>query len=281
MNEIYVHEETIYVVTPEGQCACMKISELRSALVPERIDTCGVILPDGVKSALTKRNVTVLVHQTPPRVHGFKWIAAGSPAHFGQGARYRPVRLALPYVVLLAVFVTGPDGKVLPTSQNECFFRVAPLEDLDGGGELFYPALLNCSKFRVQDGHPLSWLCTQHLNFATLAREADLNRRVRRTIQALLHCLFETGFNYSSEHHEGSSWFTESSKVDPRIASVEKWEEASKQNPLFVLDVPWLKTGFTVRQVADRIFQQTGSGARGIVTEADLARLILNRKKAA
>ena len=246
MNEIYIHQDTIYVVTPEGQCAAIKISDLRSALVPERIDTGGVVLPDGVKIALSTRNMMVLVHQTPPRVHCFKWIAAGSPAPFGKGTQYRLVRLALPYVILLAVFVAGPDGKVLPTTQNECFFRVAPLEDLEEDGELFYPALLNCSKFRVQDGHSLAWLCTQHVNFIALSREANLNRRVRRTIQALLHCLFETGFNYSSEHHEGSSWFTESRKVDPRIASVEKWEQASKQDPLFVLEVPWLKTGLTL-----------------------------------
>ena len=280
MEEIYLRDGMICVVTPEGKCASMSISEFVDALAPKRVDTCDVVLPDGIKAAISRGRVMVLVHQTPPRIHCFRWITLNSPSQFGPETQYRMVRLALPYVVLLVVFLVGPDSKLLPTSRNECFFRVAPLEDLDEGGELLYPALLNCSGYQVQDGRPLSWLCTQHLNLAELTGEANPNRSVRRTVRALLHCLFETGFNYSSEHHEGSSWFTESRKVDPRIASVENWEEASNQNPLFVLDVPWLKTGFTVRQVAERIFQQTGSASNGITTEADLARLILHRRKA-
>ena len=84
------------------------------------------------------------------------------------------------------------------------------------------------------------------------------------------------GFNRSSEHHELSSWFTEtvSAGVDPRLASVETWEAASAEEPLFVLQVPWLPTGKTLGQVIERIRDQRGS--RRIETAQDVARVVLN-----
>ncbi len=99
---------------------------------------------------------------------------------------------------------------------------------------------------------------------------------MRAGLGALLQCLLETGFNYSSEEHEESSWFTESTHVDPRIASVENWVEATRDNALFVLDVPWLKTGKTVRQVVDRAFANCGLQSKLAVTAADLARPVFN-----
>ena len=100
-------------------------------------------------------------------------------------------------------------------------FRTAPLESWDD--ELLYPALLNCSKFTPPEGKPLSWICTQHLNYAALSKETSPGRRLRAGFRALMHCLLETGFNYSSENHEGASWFGESCRVDPRVANVEAW----------------------------------------------------------
>ena len=63
--------------------------------------------------------------------------------------------------------------------------------------------------------------------------------------------------------------------IDPRIASVEAWEEATKTDPLFVLEVPWLRTGKTLREVTDRI-AKAGSGAKPVASAADVARLIVN-----
>ena len=88
-------------------------------------------------------------------------------------------------------------------------------------------------------------------------------------------------FNRSSEMHEGSSWFKETvdAAVDPRIASIETWQEASAQDPLFVLDVPWLATGKTLQEVCERIIRLAGPSRSAPGTASDIARLVINGKK--
>jgi hypothetical protein len=177
--------------------------------------------------------------------------------------------------------VFGP-GRHKPwqlSGSNECFFRNEPLGSLDD--DLCYPALLNCSRFDPQEGRPLSWICTQHLDYASIRKEADPNRCMRLGLRRLLHCLLETGFNYSSEHHERSSWFSESTRVDRRIATIEAWEQATARDPLFVLEVPWLPTRHTVRQAAERVFANHAARGSAIRTAADIARLVFNSRSSA
>lgn len=266
----------VLATSPEGKTASMPLEAFLAKLAARRMDTGGVVLPDGVKAAISEGATTIWVHECPPCVQRFMWIAPDSPVPFGPGTQYRPVRLALPYLIMLVVFAADPSGNVQLTTANECFFRVEPLKSLDD--PLLYPALLNCSRFQPQEGRPLSWICTQHLKPTPAMRDPDLNKRLTASFKALRHCLLETGFNLSSEHHEHSSWFTASCKVDPRIHTVEAWEAASAQNHLFVLDVPWLPTEHTIRQAADRIFQQQQARAKVPRTAAALARIVFNHK---
>jgi hypothetical protein len=138
---------------------------------------------------------------------------------------------------------------------------------------LLYPALLNCSRFKPPEGRPLSWICTQKLDRSPLERLKDPADRMRCGLSLLASCLLEHAFNLSSEHHEFSSWFTESRHVDERIATIDAWEAASKQNPRFILDVPFLPVGLSVKQVAERIFDYHGRAA-SVTTSDDLARLL-------
>ncbi len=147
---------------------------------------------------------------------------------------------------------------------------------------LCYPALLNCSKFVPPEGRPLSWICTQNLKRNPRSRQAshaDPNQQLRVELKKLLHCLFETGFNYSSEHNEASSWFSESTRIDKRIATVEAWQAATAKDPLFVLDLPWLATNLTAGQIVDRIFQNQGAAVQRITTADDVARIVFNHRK--
>jgi len=265
---------TIRATSPEGQVATMGLQRLAELLARQGMSTCGTVLPDGVKLLESRGPVSVWVHESPPRVYSFKWIAGDSAAPFGQGTKYRIVRIALPYLIVLVVFEPHGRGAQQLSGRNECFFRVAPLSS--GDDELLFPALLNCSKFTPPHGKPLSWICTAQMNRAAIAREPDTPKRLRAGFHALLQCLLETGFNYSSEHHEGASWFTESARVDPRIASVEAWEKATEHDPLFVLDVPWLKTGLGLRQVLDRIFLHSRAHDVPFATARDAARLVFN-----
>lgn len=278
MSDVLTIEgKEVRVRTPEGKCATLPVADFVARIAPRRMDTAGVILPDGVKGAFSEGRTTIWVVETPPRSHALRWLAGDSPARFGRGAKYRVVRLGLPYVVVLAVFAAGPDGQLYLTQHNECYFRCDPLTRVED--ELFYPALLNCSKMEAPDGRVLSWLCTQHVDFNTLAQERDLHRRLRSSLEALRRCLFETGFNYSSEHHEGASWFTESSGVDPRISTVENWQEASAQDPLFVLDVPWLPTGKTLGQTVEALFGTVGGPRQTCDSASALARTVLQQEQ--
>lgn len=268
-TSITIEGTTARVGTPEGQTITMPLEKLLALVAGQRIQTCGAVMFSGFRLAYSAGPVTILVCEQPPGVRGLKWIAAESPARYGAGTVYRTVRVALPYVVVFAVF----DNATLSGS-NEAFFRVRPLEDEND--ELCYPALLNCSRFQPPEGRPLSWICTQKLDRSALARERDAKKRLRAGLKALLHCLFETGFNYSSENHEFSSWFTESTRVDRRISTIERWEEATQADPLFILDLPFLRTEMTVAQVAERIFQNHHARRSAVATSQDLARLIIN-----
>ena len=271
-----IQDAEVIARSPEGKTASMPIDAFLAKVAGRRMDTGGVVLPDGVKAVITEGAITIWVYECPPCLQRFLWIAPDSPVPFGPGTKYRPVRLAVPYLILLVVFATDATGQWQLTGANECFFRVEPLKTLDD--PLLYPGLLNCSRFQPQDGRPLSWICTQHLRPTPAMRDPDVSKRLTASFEALRHCLLETGFNLSSEHHEYSSWFTESCKVDPRIHTVEAWEAASAEHPLFVLEVPWLPTRHTVHQAAERIFKQQQAHSKAPRTAAALARIVFNHK---
>ena len=280
-DAVTVQGDRVEATSPEGVTAAMPLADLLARLTPPRMDTGGVILPDGVKGVISRGPMVIWVHQLPPRVHSLRWIADGSKAPYGPGAKYETVRMALPYVVMLAVFGPSRRAAVQLTHRNECFFRCDPLTSWDD--ELSYPGLLNCSKFTPPNGNPLSWICTQHLNVGRFARIADINQRMRASFRALLACLFETAFNRSSEVHEGASWYSETLRqgIDERISTMRKWQKATRDNPLFATKVPWLPTGMTVRKVAERIFANHRVQGPAVNAASDLARIVFHHKRRA
>jgi hypothetical protein len=276
---VTIEGERVHARSPEGAEAGMSVAEFSEKLLSGLPDSCGIVWPDGTTSLEPTGSGFVLVHQTPPAIHGFRWIAADSESEYGPETSYREVRLALPFLVVLAVFEReGRTGRIQLGSRNECFFTSRPLAREGMDTPLCFPALLNCSRFPDEPAHPLSWICTQHLPASEYARRDSLSGAVHDGLKALLRHLLESGFNRSSEHHELSSWFTETVKaeVDPRLASVEAWEAASSEDPLFVLEVPWLPTGRTLGQVIERIRSQRGG--RRIRTAQDVARVVLNSR---
>jgi hypothetical protein len=272
----------------------MELPALMEKLIPPpAIDTQDLVLPDGVKAVRSRGKLTIFVHETAPAAWNFRWIAPDSKSQFGPGTKYRTVRIGLPYLITFCTFDRGGGGDggtgrghgLSLSSMNECFFSRAPLQRLDEG-ELCYPALLNCSKFPIERGHPLAWICTEHLDFQRLGAIEDINQRVRASFRALMETLLGSAFNLSSEAHEGSSWFTETvrKKVDPRIESIERWQGETEKDPMFVLDVPWIGTGKTTAQMLERILTlRRGVGSGGgapakpaVTTSDDIARIIFN-----
>jgi hypothetical protein len=280
-TEVVLFEGDEVVATlPEGTRRTMKFRDLLRSLSPSVPDTCSAILPDGIKCSLPFAGGVILVHQTPPQVYSFQWIANDSSSDYGPGTEYRTVRLALPYMVVLAVFLVTGRGGGMPvlSTRNECFFSNEPLEKKGLETPLAYPALLNCSKMDDDGAGPLSWICTQHLPSKEFARRRTLDASLRAGLTALLRHLLESGFNRSSEVHEGASGFGVSvaAEIDPRLATVEAWQQATAEDPLFVLEVPWLPTGKTLAEIAARVGKPGRSRGRSLDTAADLARLVFN-----
>src|SRR5579859_162376 len=149
-STVALHGTEVTATSPEGKTASMSIEAFLAKVAPRRMDTADIVLPDGIKAVLPKGTVTIWVYESPPSVQRFLWISGDSPAPFGAGTKYRAVRLALPYLIILVVFASTPGGSLQLTSANECFFRVAPLKTIDD--PLLYPALLNCSRFEPQEG---------------------------------------------------------------------------------------------------------------------------------
>jgi len=243
--------DQVVTESAEGTKTSMAVESFMAKAMPRWF--AGSILPDDVKALFEWDRGAILVHQTPTRVHNCKWIAGDSVAGYGSSAKYTTVRIAMPYVIVLAVFIVGPRGRLALADSNECFFSNRPLRSVDD--VLAYPALLNCSRFEDTENCPLSWICTQHLLRHTIDCEQDQSIRISRSVQALVTHLFHTGFNRSSETHELSSWFTETvnAKVDPRLASIETWQQATAEDPFFVEQVPWISTGLSLSQIAERI----------------------------
>lgn len=278
-TEITIKGALAIAESPEGAKASMPLKKLMDAVSHNGPNTGDIILPTGVKMVVSAGAYTIWVYEMPPAVQNLKWIAADSAEGHGSGVKYLQVRLGLPYVIIMALFGPMQNGKSPGTylsQRNECFFRNEPLKSTDD--ELFYPALLNCSKFKRQDGNPLSWICTQYVNFRKIHSETDINKRMRLGLTKLKHCLFETGFNRSSELNEGASWFSEcvDKGIDKRLKTVEAWEEASKKDPLFVLEVPWIKTGLSVKSIAQRMFNLHGTNGADNKSVNALAAHIFN-----
>lgn len=259
---------TAKAITDEQPMASMPIADLVSRMGPG-LSTGNGVIPNGVRAILSQGAQTLVFWERPPHVASFKWIEENSPRPYGLGTVYRTVEIALPYVVIAASFTRQGNGvPQLNTPANECFFRNSSLKSLDD--ELLYPALLNCSVMKASNA-PLAWICTQYIAMKHQAHDPIANG-----LEAVRYCLLETAFNLSSEHHEGNSWFGASKSKIPKIASVRKWEKETSKDPLFALDVPWLPTGHSVKQFAERTFKRLGAADTGVKTADDVARIILN-----
>lgn len=277
---ITITKGKVEVVSEEGSKSSMPVDKFLAALCPPAPD---FVLPDKVKfiKSSPDSKFHIAVWEIDPGVHSIRWVAKDSPVPYGHGTKYDKRELAMPYIILTMPFVVQ-DNKILPQTGNfECFYRNEPLVSMDQ--ELFYPALLNCSKWPGSraDSKPLSWLCTQYLNPAAIFEEEGVSRQLWKMTKLTRWCLLESGFNYSSEHHEGNSHYSDYiswDKADARIVNVSAWQKESKKNPLFVLDLEWKPTGHTMGQLVERTFKLMGATNGHVLDQAYLERMVFNHK---
>jgi hypothetical protein len=212
------------------------------------------ILPVGTRRLMERRDLTALAVELPPQARMVRWLADGSRMRYGRRAVYQRYFLAFPYIELLLVFRGGA-----LTGYQQLYYRTASIEQ---GEDLLLPNLYN-----VADGYgQRCWLC--------LVNVPDVTRLSwPEKIDAVVEHVFGAAFNQSSEMHEGNSYWGAMRDLDPRLASPEAWQEATRANQRFVLEVPWRAAHTTVtaelRAMLDHI-----EPAAPVETAADLSNFL-------
>jgi len=216
----------------------------------------------------------VLAHETLPAVRTMKWIAKDSPEPYGPKAIYRNVTVSLPFVVTMVMVMRMGDGLWSYTHANEAFFSLTPFEAKE---KLLFPALLNVSKWPdpAAEQTALAWICTANYQFKPMKVGMEESKNLDLITRQLVENLLLAGFNYSSERHEGQSWYSETIKSEKRIGTIEKWEVLTKKDPMCGLKMNYLPTKMTVDEMAERMFFVGHNGLKGaavgINSEAALA----------
>ena len=211
-------------------------------------------IPEGVRFVTHREDSTVLVMEEKPQVRTVRWLADDSPAPFGPKATYRTVRLAFPFIVIIAAFQRGA-----LTGYQQCFYRTSPLQRV--ADPLFLPNLYN-----VAEGYGQKcWLCLVNLKKSLAKLSWD------EKVREIRNQLWSAGFNQSSEVNEGMSYWQAMRRIDldPRLRSLDEWEEESGRNPLFPLTVDWKPLGKTVGEVMEETLSAVAP-ARSLTSAQEL-----------
>ena len=250
-DQLIIEKGTVRATTEEGLVLERDETALHDMFRAEYALPLGdAALPDGVKFVEWRSPFLVVVHQTPPHVRRLQWIADDSPRQFGPGTRYHPVRLSLPYVITFAVYYQHRHGLSL-TASNELYFRNEPLGSRRD--RVGFPALLNVSAIETP-ARTRAWICTQYLRQPIAADwTAQLDQ--------LLDHTFNGGFNRSSEHHEGASWYGASRGVDRSLHPIQKWEQATAADERFGLRVAWKPAPLCVQELIEALLAECQQSA--------------------
>ena len=245
-DKLIIENGIVKAMTDEGLTLASGEADLQAMLAADYTPPLGdVTLPDGVKIVEWQKPYLVVVHQTSPHVRRLRWIAEDSPREFGPGTKYRSVRLSLPYAITFAMYVQYRNALSL-TGYNELYFRNEPLRsrrDL-----VCFPALLNISAIHTPT-RTRAWICTEHLS----RREgADWTGQ----LSELLDHTWNGGFNRSSEHHEGASWYGASENVHSQLHPVRKWEAATAADECFGLKVPWKTAPLCAQEIIESMIAE-------------------------
>lgn len=206
----------------------------------ERGPSCGV-LPDRVRLWSERGDCVGLAIELPPGPRTVRVLREDSKSPFGPSARYREATLSFPWVVLPIVFHRGA-----LTGMAQLYYRTRPLAE---GSDLLFPNLYNVAR-----GYGLPcWLCLANLgDVSSLPWPAK--------VHAIVDHVFGAGWNRSSEVHEGNSYWGSTSGLDPRVASIEAWEAATREQPMFACQVQWKAAGSTIHAELERMARQLGAG---------------------
>ncbi len=223
----------------------VRLADLTAALADGHPADRTPVLPEGTRLFARWRHTAVLVIEEPPRVRRVRWSAKTLKSE----GTYTEHHLAFPFIVYLVGFYQADFDAM------RIYYRNAPLT-----GE--WDALHLPNLWNVQAAESPLARCRACLR----GRPEGLSRPVGEQATGLIEFFWASGFNQDIE----DNCFDRARKRDPRIATLEVWEEATGADPLFPLGVPWEPVGLSLGQALDH-WRRHGDHARRIETAADLA----------
>jgi hypothetical protein len=262
-TQLRISGSTVQVRSGRSKLAEVPIADFVRAVAQASGPGPDVVVPRGVRVSRQRGEVLAVAVEVPPGARRVRWIRDDSKEPYGRGARYREVQLAFPFVIVLLLLHRGR-----LTGHQQLYYRTAPLESADD--PLLLPNMYNVAKGYGQR----CWLCLQHVK-----ERPDWTPD--QTISAAVDHVFSAAFNRSSDVHEGNSYWEMMRGVDPRVASVEAWDEATRADRCFPLGVAWKPAGTSLRAELDAMLGQVhgslppepnASHLAGLVTRARAAR---------
>jgi hypothetical protein len=164
------------------------------------------------------------------------------------------MRLAFPYVLYVLTFYRGD------FEEMKMFFRTSPLVSPED--PLYHTCLPNV---RGEPGHYGSQrVCLRY------RPEMLEGLPLVQTVPALIDFFWSTGFNQDI----AGSAFERAQKLDPRLESFAAWEAATRENPLFPLEVDWEPAERTLPQLWLECLKLHGETAEPVRSAAELADIL-------
>jgi len=232
----------------------VRLADLAEALAASHRMDRTPLLPAGTRLFARWRHTAVLVIEETPRVRHLRW----SPKTLKSEGAYTEHGLAFPFILYLVGFHQGD------FEEMRIYFRTAPL--VSEADPLYFPNLWN-----VQAAESPLARCRACLR----GRPEGLERAVGEQAEDLIEYFWGTGFNLDIE----DNCFDRAQSRDPRIATLEAWEAASRADPLFPLSVPWEPVGLTLGQALDH-WRRHGDHGRPIEKASDVADVMYRLREA-
>jgi hypothetical protein len=249
-EQIRIEAEAVRLLRPAGEGGLavereVRLADLTAALADGHQADRTPVLPEGSRLFARWRHTTVLVIEEAPRVRRVRWSAKTLKSE----GSYTEHHLAFPFIVYLIGFYQAEFDTM------RIYFRTEPLRSEEDA--LYLPNLWN-----VQAAESPLARCRACLR----GRPEGLDRPVGEQAAGLIEFFWSTGFNQDIE----DNCFDRARTRDVRIATLEAWEAATQEDPLFALGVAWEPIHLSLGQALDH-WRRHGDHARRIETAADLA----------
>ena len=224
-------EEMASNAVEEFQNAAISEIEKRDSnglLDPEQLD----VLPHGTRYILKHGKASIVVVEEPPQVRTLHFTGYflredthRLKRHKVSSLRYGSMRLALPYTVFMFMFSENSLHSMM------LFYRNEPIRSLED--EMYLSNL------------PNTW-CD---GFVCHGFRGCLKGSISEKVETVLSHFWQSVFNTDLMQQN----YKPMTKRDKRFRDIWRWEKASAENPLFVLNVDWIPADLSLNSAIRKL----------------------------